>query len=49
MDDNAAATGKNVKTKAERERRVKELNEKNVKVFMEKRKRLASKRCRTDA
>jgi len=36
---------KNVKTKAERDRRVKELNEKNVKVFVEERKRLASK-CR---
>uniref|UniRef100_A0A914C2G2 Phosphoinositide phospholipase C n=1 Tax=Acrobeloides nanus TaxID=290746 RepID=A0A914C2G2_9BILA len=34
---------KNIKTKAERDRRVKELNEKNVKVFVEERKRLAMK------
>jgi phosphatidylinositol phospholipase C beta len=36
---------KAIKTKAERDRRVKELNEKNVKMFVEERKRLATK-CR---
>lgn len=36
---------KGIKTKAEKDRRVKELNEKNVKIFVEERKRLATK-CR---
>ncbi|PAV64475.1 hypothetical protein WR25_07048 [Diploscapter pachys] len=34
---------KGIKTKAERDRRVKELNEKNLKMFVEERKRLAIK------
>lgn len=34
---------KTIKTKAERDRRIKELNEKNLKVFVEERKRLAMK------
>lgn len=34
---------KGIKTKAERDRRVKELNEKNLKMFVEERKRLAMK------
>jgi phosphatidylinositol phospholipase C beta len=34
---------KNIKTKQERDRRIKEQNEKNVKVFVEERKRLATK------
>lgn len=34
---------KSIKTKAEKDRRVKELNEKNVKMFLEERKRQAAK------
>lgn len=34
---------KSIKSKAERDRRIKELNEKNVKMFVEERKRLATK------
>uniref|UniRef100_A0A913HGF2 Phosphoinositide phospholipase C n=1 Tax=Strongyloides stercoralis TaxID=6248 RepID=A0A913HGF2_STRER len=44
MDDTKAIQqDKNTKNKAERDRRIKELNEKNVKVFVEERKRLAMK------
>ncbi|KAI6213623.1 Phosphoinositide phospholipase C [Aphelenchoides besseyi] len=47
MDDSRALQqDKNIKTKAERDRRIKELNEKNVKVFVEERKRLGMKRRR---
>lgn len=42
-DSKLIQADKNIKTKAERDRRVKELNEKNVKVFVEERKRLAMK------
>uniref|UniRef100_A0A915EIT0 Uncharacterized protein n=1 Tax=Ditylenchus dipsaci TaxID=166011 RepID=A0A915EIT0_9BILA len=46
MDDTKLVQqDKGIKTKAERDRRVKELNEKNVKMFVEERKRLATK-CR---
>lgn len=34
---------KSIKTKAEKDRRVKEMNEKNLKMFFEERKRLAIK------
>ncbi|VDK63722.1 unnamed protein product [Onchocerca ochengi] len=44
MDDaRAIQQDKNIKTKAERDRRIKEMNEKNLKVFCEERKRLAIK------
>uniref|UniRef100_A0A0N5C0L9 1-phosphatidylinositol 4,5-bisphosphate phosphodiesterase n=1 Tax=Strongyloides papillosus TaxID=174720 RepID=A0A0N5C0L9_STREA len=44
MDDiKSIQQDKNTKNKAERDRRIKELNEKNVKVFVEERKRLAMK------
>lgn len=44
MDDSRAIMQeKTIKTKAERDRRVKELNEKNLKLFVEERKRLAIK------
>lgn len=42
-DARAIQTDKGIKTKAERDRRVKELNEKNLKMFVEERKRLAMK------
>lgn len=45
-DTKAIQQSKTIKTKAERDRRVKELNEKNLKIFLEERKRLASKRER---
>lgn len=44
MEDAKTIQGdKSIKTKAEKERRVKEINEKNLKVFYEERKRLAVK------
>ncbi|KAL3069427.1 hypothetical protein niasHS_018152 [Heterodera schachtii] len=42
-DSRAIQQDKSVKTKAERDRRIKELNEKNVKLFTEERRRLATK------
>ncbi|KAL7077403.1 hypothetical protein ACQ4LE_003243 [Meloidogyne hapla] len=44
-DIRAVQQDKGIKTKAERDRRIKELNERNLKLFMEERKRLAT-RCR---
>nr|CAD2182458.1 unnamed protein product [Meloidogyne enterolobii] len=44
-DIRAVQQDKVIKTKAERDRRIKELNERNLKLFMEERKRLAT-RCR---
>ncbi|CAJ0579285.1 unnamed protein product, partial [Mesorhabditis spiculigera] len=43
VDIKALQMDKGIKTKAERDRRVKELNEKNVKLFIEERKRLTIK------
>ncbi|VDN25903.1 unnamed protein product [Gongylonema pulchrum] len=44
MDDaRSIQQDKNIKTKAERDRRIKEMNEKNLKMFFEERKRLAIK------
>ena len=42
-DSRALHQDKAIKTKAERDRRIKELNEKNVKLFVEERKRLATR------
>uniref|UniRef100_A0A914M2K4 Phospholipase C-beta C-terminal domain-containing protein n=1 Tax=Meloidogyne incognita TaxID=6306 RepID=A0A914M2K4_MELIC len=44
-DIRAVQQDKVIKTKAERDRRIKELNERNLKLFLEERKRLAT-RCR---
>ncbi|OUC45411.1 hypothetical protein D917_08461 [Trichinella nativa] len=49
MDDSKAIQlGKTVKTKAERDRRVKEVQEKNCKIFLEERRRLAVKHQRQE-
>jgi len=45
-DSRTIQQDKNIKTKAEKDRRVKELQEKNLKIFVEERKRLALKHQR---
>ncbi len=45
-DAKSIQSDKGIKTKAEKERRVKEINEKNLKVFFDERKRLSIKQER---
>lgn len=49
MDDSKTIqSDKSIKTKAEKDRRVKEIQDKNVKIFVEERKRLVGKQQRQE-